>query len=81
MNEPNVDAESVTKNKTYNSMDHLCHLLKIGWGPHSQLVKKFMLENNLSDRDLKEAMSKVNDLSKDCCIVRNSDEKGISDKG
>ena len=70
MNEQNIDAESVTKNKNYDSMDHLCHLLKIGWGPDSQLVKKFMLENNFSNKDLKEAFSRLSDLSKDCCVVR-----------
>lgn len=73
MNEQSIDAESVTKNKNYNSLDHLSHLLKIGWGPHSQLVKKFMLENNLSDKDLKETLLSLSDLGKDCCVVRNSD--------
>lgn len=73
MNEQSIDAESVTKNKNYSSLDHLSHLLKIGWGPHSQLVKKFMIENNISDKDLKDTLLSLNDLGKDCCVVRNSD--------
>lgn len=75
MNEQNLDAESITRNKNYDSSDHLIHLLKIGWGPQSQLIKKFMVENGLTERNLKEALSKVSDLSKDCCIVRNTEEK------
>jgi|GEM_PF-2107868 len=75
MNEQSIDAESVTRNKNYDNRDHLAHLIKIGWGPSSQLIKKFMIENGLTERDLKEALSKVGDLSKDCCIVRNTEDK------
>lgn len=48
MNELNLDAEGVTRNKNYGAVDHLQHLLKIGWSPDSQLIKKFMRENGLT---------------------------------
>ncbi len=56
MNEQSIDAECITRNKNYDSKDHLTHLLKIGWGQNSQLIKKFMLENGLTERNLKEAL-------------------------
>lgn len=61
MNELNLDAESVTRNKTYGPIEHLQHLLKIGWSPDSQLIKKFLIENNLSNNDLVEAIKKLNE--------------------
>ena len=72
MNELNLDAESVTRNKAYDAIDHLRHLLKIGWLPDSQLMKKFLVENNLSTTDLEEAIKHTNELSsKECCTERN----------
>ncbi|MBI2995389.1 MAG: hypothetical protein HYY52_01600 [Candidatus Melainabacteria bacterium] len=56
MDELNLDAESVTRNKTYDSFDHLKHLLKVGWPPDSQLIKKYLKENNLSNNDLHKAI-------------------------
>ena len=71
MNELNLDAESITRNKTYGGFEHLQHLLKIGWSPDSQLIKKFLIENNLSNNDLAEALKKLNEsLNKECCIDR-----------
>ena len=71
MNELNLDAESITKNKAYDAFDHLQHLLKIGWSQDSPLIKKFLLENNLSSNDLLNTISKLNEIqSKECCIER-----------
>lgn len=72
MNELNLDAESITRNKAYDASDHLIHLLKIGWSPDSPLIKKFLKENGLSDRDLSNTILKLNEtLNKDCCIERD----------
>ena len=72
MNELNLDAESVARNKTYGPFEHLQHLLKIGWSADSQLIKKFLIENNLSSNDLAEAIKKLNESnSKDCCTERS----------
>lgn len=60
MNELDIDAESITRNKTYNQLDHLKHLIKVGWAPNSQLIKKFLRENNLSEDDLNNVISKSN---------------------
>ncbi|MBI1858575.1 MAG: hypothetical protein HYR97_05625 [Candidatus Melainabacteria bacterium] len=59
MSELNLDAESITRNKSYGAMQHLQHLLKIGWLPESPLVKRFILENQLSTKDINEALSKI----------------------
>ncbi|OGI10444.1 MAG: hypothetical protein A3I68_09220 [Candidatus Melainabacteria bacterium RIFCSPLOWO2_02_FULL_35_15] len=73
MNELNLDAESITRNKTYGPSEHLQHLLKIGWSADSQLIKKFLIENNLSNNDLAEAVRKLNEnQSKDCCIEKSN---------
>ncbi len=73
MNELNLDAESITRNKTYGGIEHLQHLLKIGWSPDSQLIKKFLLENNLSNNDIIEAIKKLNESqNKECCIDRSN---------
>lgn len=60
MQELKLDAESVTRNKNYGNFEHLQHLLKIGWSPNSPLIKKFLTQNNLSENDLKDALSKLN---------------------
>lgn len=72
MTELNLDAESITRNKTYNAIDHLLHLIKIGWSPDSPLIKSFIKENNLTEQDLANTLSKVSKLnSKECCTNRN----------
>ena len=73
MNELNLDAESITRNKTYDSIDHLKHLLKIGWSPDSPLIKKFLTGNNLSTADLTDAILKLNEANnKECCAERDN---------
>lgn len=71
MTELNLDAESVARNKTYGPLDHLQHLLKIGWTPDNQLIKKFLKENNLSEEDLKTAIITLHEMNnKECCTDR-----------
>ncbi len=73
MAELNLDAESITRNKTYGAVDHLQHLLKIGWTPDSQIIKKLMKENNLTNEDLSTAILKLNEIqSKECCVEREN---------
>ena len=73
MNELNLDAESITRNKTYGAQEHLQHLLKIGWSPDSQLMKKFLTQNNLTNEDIKAAILKLHEsTSKECCTDRGS---------
>lgn len=72
MNELNLDAESITRNKTYGVIDHLQHLLKVGWLPNSPLIKKYLKENNLTDNDLSGAIKNLASMSsKECCIDRD----------
>lgn len=67
MNELNLDAESITRNKSYGSFEHLQHLLKVGWSPNSPLIKKFLKENNLTEADLQnqrdEPLNKIEQAS------------------
>lgn len=71
MTELNLDAESVTRNKSYGAIDHLQHLIKVGWSPDSPVIKKFLKENNLTDNDLTNAISKLAEISnKEYCIDR-----------
>ncbi len=71
MNELNLDAESVARNKSYGAIDHLIHLLKVGWSPDSQVIKKLMKENSLTNEDLSSAIIKLNEIqSKECCTDR-----------
>ena len=68
MNDFNLDAESVTRNKSYDSTHHLQHLLKVGWSPDSQLIKKFLRDNNLTENDLTNAIKKLHEIqTKECC--------------
>ena len=60
MDEQNLDAESVTRNQVYGNLDHLQHLLKIGWSPDSHVIKKFLIANNLTNNDVKAAIQKLN---------------------
>lgn len=59
MTELNLDAESVTRNKSYGSLDHLEHLLKIGWLPDSPLIKKFLSQNGLTNNDVETVIAKL----------------------
>lgn len=73
MNELNLDAESITRNKSYDALDHLHHLLKVGWPPESNLIKKFLAGNNLTTTDLNNVLSKITESnSKECCTERHS---------
>ena len=56
MTEQNLDAESITRNKSYDAHQHLEHLLKVGWLPDSPLIKKFLKENNLSSKDIENVL-------------------------
>ncbi|MBI3591304.1 MAG: hypothetical protein HY094_08025 [Candidatus Melainabacteria bacterium] len=72
MNELNLDAESITRNKTYDAKDHLHHLLKVGWLSDSPLIKKFLIENHLTNSDLLNAIAHLNESnSKECCTERD----------
>ena len=71
MNELNIDAESIARNKQYDVFDHLQHLLKIGWLPNSQVIKKFLSQNNLTNEDIANAISRLNEANtKECCTDR-----------
>ena len=72
MNELNLDAEGITRNKTYDSFAHLSHLLKVGWSTDSQVIKKFLKENDLTNNDLLNIIKKLSETqSKDCCTDRS----------
>ena len=71
MAELNLDEESIKRNKSYGAIEHLQHLLKIGWSSDSQIIKKLIKENNLSKEDLANVILKLNESqSKECCIDR-----------
>lgn len=55
--EETIDAESSTRNKQYSEYDHLDHLLNIGYGKDSVIVKTFVREHNL-DAYLPDAIKK-----------------------
>jgi hypothetical protein len=42
-----IDAEGATRNRSYGPVDHLRHLLKIGYTTDSTVIKSFVLEHNL----------------------------------
>ncbi len=44
-----VDAESGTLNKQSNPLEHLRHLLKVGWEPKSYLISNFVEKHGLRD--------------------------------
>ncbi len=44
-----IDAEAGTLNKHGSPLDHLRHLLNIGWDPQTPLVLKFVEKHNLYD--------------------------------
>jgi hypothetical protein len=49
MSEEIVDAESSTLNKNSGPLDHLKHLLNIGWSDTSPIITKFVQKFNLED--------------------------------
>jgi hypothetical protein len=49
MSEEIVDAESSTLNKNAGPVDHLKHLLNIGWADTSPIITKFVQKYNLED--------------------------------
>lgn len=44
-----VDAESSTLNKNSSPLDHLKHLINIGWDDRTPLIQKFVEKYNLED--------------------------------
>ncbi len=50
-----VDAESSTLNKNCSPVDHLRHLLNVGWDPSTPLIVKFVDKYNIHS-DLKELL-------------------------
>ena len=50
-----IDAESSTLNRNLGPIDHLKHLLNIGWTEKNPLIQKFVEKYNLEDElyDLK----------------------------
>lgn len=44
-----IDAESSTLNKIAGPIDHLKHLLNIGWSDTSPIITKFVQKYNLED--------------------------------
>ncbi len=53
MSEEILDAEASTLNKNSGPIDHLKHLLKIGWALDSPLIQSFVEKHNLH-RELKQ---------------------------
>lgn len=56
-----IDAESSTLNKNAGPLDHLKHLLHIGWSHETPLVIKFVEKYGLDDefRDLVKTLAKT----------------------
>lgn len=72
MNELNIDAESVTRNKSYDALNHLEHLLKIGWSQDSPVIKKFLISNNLTNQNVSSILENLKESeAKECCMDRN----------
>jgi hypothetical protein len=44
-----IDAESGTLNKETSPLDHLRHLLKIGWEPERPLIRNFVEKYGLEE--------------------------------
>lgn len=59
MQEEVVDAESSTLSKNSSPLDHLNHLLNIGWDPKTPLVVKFVEKYGLDD-ELQELLKSRN---------------------
>lgn len=60
MEDNKLDAESVARNKSAGPLEHLEHLLKIGWDPNSPLIKRFLKDNYLSESDVEKILSEIN---------------------
>lgn len=48
------DAESVTRNKRYTELDHLKHLIKLGYEPDSIIIRRFLETSALSSKQAHE---------------------------
>ncbi|MBT6842743.1 MAG: hypothetical protein HOA17_02970 [Candidatus Melainabacteria bacterium] len=44
-----IDAESSTLSKNTSPLDHLRHLIKVGWDPNTPLIVKFVDKYGLDD--------------------------------
>jgi hypothetical protein len=53
-----VDAESSTLNKQIGPLDHLRHLLNIGWSPDTPLIQNFVVKHGLQG-DLNELLKQI----------------------
>ncbi|MDD9898203.1 MAG: hypothetical protein OXU45_04290 [Candidatus Melainabacteria bacterium] len=51
-----VDAESSTLSKNTSPVDHLRHLIKVGWDPNTPLITKFVDKYGL-DEELRELIN------------------------
>jgi hypothetical protein len=49
MTEDIIDAESSTLNKNAGPLDHLRHLINIGWDGASPMITKFVEKHKLQD--------------------------------
>ncbi|NQY79474.1 MAG: hypothetical protein HRT47_04085 [Candidatus Caenarcaniphilales bacterium] len=56
MSEEILDAEASTLNKNSGPIDHLKHLLKIGWASNSPLIQSFVEKHSLH-RELKQLLN------------------------
>ncbi|MCE2929012.1 MAG: hypothetical protein LW817_05220 [Candidatus Caenarcaniphilales bacterium] len=54
-----VDAESSTLNKNATPLDHLKHLLNVGWDPKTPVIVKFVEKHSLYE-DLQEELQRRN---------------------
>lgn len=54
-----VDAESSTLNKQVGPVDHLRHLINVGWKPNQPIIQKFVEQYGL-DEELKEICQEFN---------------------
>jgi hypothetical protein len=55
LEEESLDAESGTLNKGSTALEHLRHLIKIGWKKDSPLIQNFISKYNLEE-DLDEIL-------------------------
>lgn len=58
MQEEIIDAESSTLSKNTSPLEHLRHLLKVGWNSGSPVIVKFVDKYNLHDelREMEKAL-------------------------
>ena len=56
MSEEVLDAEASTLSKNTGPLDHLKHLLKVGWTQDSPLIRSFVEKHNLQ-REIQELIN------------------------